>query len=322
MPVLSNMPVGAVLRYLTGNKTLLYPDETADFNIGTAQRHWERMRATEPVDKTYTEEIGRSDEHRVEAGAVPSTKEAAVPETCTPTSDGSSSPSLHEEQGPRLAAPDGSSEDPVIVVDWYSESDPERPYNWSAWKRAGVYFIILYVSTTVYMSAAIYAVAQDGVSEAFGVSATESSLGLALYVLGYGVGPMFLSPPSELPSVGRNTPYLVSMVAYLAVSFPLPSSSNLVTLLVLRFLQGFFGSPTLATGGASLTDISTQFTKPYALYQLAMFALAGPALGITLAGFTVPLMGWRWTFWEVVIITIPGLIFLVRTCTDSCRKRD
>lgn len=50
---------------------------------------------------------------------------------------------------------------------------------------------------TFYVGAAIYTPAEIQVMEEFGASQTVASLGLALYVTGYGIGPMLWSPLSE-----------------------------------------------------------------------------------------------------------------------------
>jgi DHA1 family multidrug resistance protein-like MFS transporter len=50
---------------------------------------------------------------------------------------------------------------------------------------------------TVYLGSSIYAPGEGGVMEEFHVGQTAASLGLALYVLGYGIGPMLFSPLSE-----------------------------------------------------------------------------------------------------------------------------
>jgi DHA1 family multidrug resistance protein-like MFS transporter len=161
------------------------------------------------------------------------------------------------------------------------------------------------------MAASIYSAAQEDIAEKFHVSSMVSSLGLGLYVFGYGAGPMFLSPPSELPSVGRNIPYVVAMIIYVIISIPTALAQNIGGLLFLRFLQGFFGSPLLTTGAASLGDVSSEYNKPYAYYSQAMFSLGGPALGITIAGFSVPVLGWRWSLWEIILATGPGAVLLV-----------
>jgi DHA1 family multidrug resistance protein-like MFS transporter len=47
------------------------------------------------------------------------------------------------------------------------------------------------------MGSSIYTAGLPDVMNEFGVGQTAASLGMALYVLGYGVGPMLFSPLSE-----------------------------------------------------------------------------------------------------------------------------
>src|SRR5947207_13223654 len=69
------------------------------------------------------------------------------------------------------------------------------------------------------------------------------------------MGPLIFSPLSEIPVIGRNIPYLVTFGIFVIVCVPTGLVDNFGGLLVLRFLQGFFGSPALATGGASMQDL-------------------------------------------------------------------
>lgn len=64
--------------------------------------------------------------------------------------------------------------------------------------------------------------------------------------------------------------------------------------MVLRFLAGFIGSPVLATGGASLGDIYTPKTRPYAMGIWGLAAVGGPVLGPLIGGFAVMANDWRW----------------------------
>lgn len=70
-----------------------------------------------------------------------------------------------------------------------------------------------------------------------------------------GLGPLLWAPMAEIPHFGRNVPYLATFAIYLIFCVPTALASNLGGLLVLRFLQGFFGSPCLANGGATMQDI-------------------------------------------------------------------
>jgi DHA1 family multidrug resistance protein-like MFS transporter len=213
------------------------------------------------------------------------------------------------EKGPSQPIVPTKTSDGTILVDWYSDSDPENPRNWNSRKKLLVALQIYLYTLVVYMGSSIYTPSAPAVEEKFGVSATAASLGLALYVLGYGIGPVIFSPVSEIPRVGRNPPYILTFGLFVILSIPTALVDNFAGLLVLRFLQGFFGSPCLATGGASLGDIYSLLKLPYGLTIWAAFATLGPALGPVISGFSVPAMNWRWSLWEIVWMA--GPVFLV-----------
>lgn len=50
---------------------------------------------------------------------------------------------------------------------------------------------------SVYVGSSIYTPGLQDVMKEFGVGQTAASLGMALYVLSYGIGPMLFSPLSE-----------------------------------------------------------------------------------------------------------------------------
>lgn len=200
-------------------------------------------------------------------------------------------------------------EDGAILVDWYYSDDAENPQNWSNLRRAFITTIICLYTFVVYMSSAIYTTSEQGVMEEFGVGQTEAALGLSLFVLGYGTGPLIFSPMSELPAIGRNPVYIVTMFLFTIISIPTALVHNYPGLMVLRFLQGFFGSPCLASGGASVGDMYSLMSLPYALIAWVSAAYCGPALGPLLSGYSVPVMGWRWSLLEIIWAASP--IFLV-----------
>jgi len=90
---------------------------------------------------------------------------------------------------------------------------------------------------------------------------------------------MLFSPLSELPSVGRNPPYVLSFILFMITSIVLAVIDNFPGLIVLRFLQGFFGSPILASGGASIEDIDDYLSTPYGYMYWIGAMYAGPAIG-------------------------------------------
>ena len=76
-----------------------------------------------------------------------------------------------------------------------------------------------------------------------------------LFISADGMGPLIWAPLSEIPAFGRNIPYLSTFFIFVVISVPTALVDNYAGLIILRFLQGFFGSPCLANGGASMQDM-------------------------------------------------------------------
>lgn len=119
-------------------------------------------------------------------------------------------------------SPESQSAGSTLIVSWYSPADPENPQNWSQFKKAMVAVQIDLYTFAVYLGSSIYVPATEEIMKVFNVNHTTSSLGLALYVLGYGIGPLLWSPMSEIPRLGRNIPYITTFVVFVCI-FSTPS---------------------------------------------------------------------------------------------------
>lgn len=204
------------------------------------------------------------------------------------------------------------------LVTWYGDNDPENPLNWSAFKKVFVTFELCLLTTSVYIGSSIYSVGTESVMATFGVSQVAATLGLCLFVAGYGLGPMLWSPMSEIPQIGRNPIYLGTLAVFVAFQAPTALASNFGMLLAFRFLTGFFGSPVLATGGASLSDIYAPAQRAYAMSIWGVAAVCGPTLGPVVGAFAVQFGGfnstisapWTWPIWILMWLSAFCLVFL------------
>lgn len=206
----------------------------------------------------------------------------------------------------------------IHLVTWYGDDDPENPRNWSLFKRVFVTFEICLLTTSVYIGSSIYSAGTDNVAEIFGVSKVAATLGLTLFVAGYGTGPMIFAPMSEIPQIGRNPIYLATLAVFVAFQAPTALSTNFGMLCAFRFLTGFFGSPVLATGGATLADIWRPSKRAYAMSIWGIAAVSGPTLGPLVGGFAVQYgfveggftAPWTWPIWELMWLSGFCLVFL------------
>lgn len=214
-----------------------------------------------------------------------------------------------ERQESQILAPQKTS-DGIILVDWYTTDDPENPQNWPFIKKAWATWVLWAYTFVVYCAAGIYTPSELGVKTEFNVSTSKAALGLSMYVLGYGFGPMLFSPLSEIPSIGRNLPYITTFTLYLILNVPAALTPTYAGLLVTRFLTGFFGSPCLATGGATIQDLYSFLKLPYGFAAWVASNFCAPALGPLLSGFSVTALNWRWSLYEVLIMTGPTLVMM------------
>jgi MFS transporter, DHA1 family, multidrug resistance protein len=74
---------------------------------------------------------------------------------------------------------------------------------------------------------------------------------------------MLWSPMSEVPQIGRNLIYVGTLLIFVLFQIPTALAVNFGMLLAFRFLTGFFGSPCLATGGATIGDMYTARKRAY-----------------------------------------------------------
>ncbi|KAH8880655.1 MFS general substrate transporter [Thozetella sp. PMI_491] len=330
--LIRDAPVGQVIRWVTRNKVLQYPEEKSDFKLPEA---WAQVAEGnspssqpeffEDSDTTFTSGASTSspDEENQAEEADPApyaqargdglrlARTRTREETEPYTQERLEADRQHDlEKTKSIPIAPRKTKDGAILVDWYYSDDPENPQNWSNARRAVITAVICLYTFIVYMSSAIYTTSEQGVMEEFGVDETHAALGLSLFVLGYGVGPLIFSPLSELPSIGRNPVYIVTMFLFVIISIPAAVPHNYAGLMVLRFLQGFFGSPCLASGGASVGDMYSLLNLPYALIAWVSAAYCGPALGPLLSGFSVPVMGWRWSLLEILWASVPGFLVM------------
>ncbi|KAI0068449.1 MFS transporter [Artomyces pyxidatus] len=198
----------------------------------------------------------------------------------------------------------------LLLVGWYGPTDQDNPLNWSISKKTWVMFQTCLLTFTVYIGSSIYTAGIEDVSQEFHVSTVAATVGLTLFVAGYGLGPMVWSPMSELPQVGRMPIYILTLAMFVILQVPTALATNYGMLMAFRFLTGFFGSPILATGGATIADLYVPKKRAYGITLWGVFATSAPALGPLVGGFAAHAKGWRWTIWELMWLSSFTLVLL------------
>ncbi|CEH15521.1 benomyl methotrexate resistance protein [Ceraceosorus bombacis] len=231
--------------------------------------------------------------------------EAGVKEMSEGFTDGAAPERIESRILPSKPIPKG-----VKVVGWYSDDDDENPQNWSSRKKQSVAMLISFMTFSVYASSAAYTPSIPGVMAEFQVSQVQAIMGLSLFVIAYGIGPIFFSGPSELAVLGRNRLYIPTHILLVASNFLAAFAPNYSTLMAARFMAGFFGSPALATGGASLGDMFDNLKLPIYIAVWSGGAICGPVFGPVLGGYAAQYSTWRWPLYIITILSIISLFCL------------
>jgi DHA1 family multidrug resistance protein-like MFS transporter len=124
MDIVRDSTLGQLVRWVTGNKVLLYPEENPGFAF----------------QKTNTEEFGGEKSRSCPESLSRSRTRGAGEYSASSSSESNSDPSVPQQAGN------------THIVDWYGPADPSNPMNWSPWKKRFVAFQIWSVKFQAFLS--------------------------------------------------------------------------------------------------------------------------------------------------------------------------
>ncbi|KAI0970658.1 putative MFS transporter [Xylaria arbuscula] len=201
--------------------------------------------------------------------------------------------------------PEAKSDD---IVGWESPEDPANPRNWK--KGVKITHVALISVFTLYtnLAALMFAPsAQHLVAEFNITSSFVATLTVSIYILGYVFGPFFLASMSEI--YGRLIIYHTCNILYIGFTIGCALSTNTSMFLVFRFICGWAASAPMVVGGGTVADLYEVEERGKAIALFGLGPLLGPVIGPVIGGFVAQYLGWRWTFWLILILA--GIISLL-----------
>ncbi|RJE25315.1 Major Facilitator Superfamily [Aspergillus sclerotialis] len=195
-----------------------------------------------------------------------------------------------------------SFQDPNIV-DWDGDDDPAHPRNWSKFLRN--LHVVLASVFTLYanLAASMFAPGSQQLASEFNITnSTVATFTVTIYLLGFALGPLVIAPLSEL--YGRLWIYHCSSLVYFAFTLGCALSKNTAMFIVFRFICGCAASGPTSVGGGTVADVTSQDERGKAMALFSTGPLLGPVIGPVIGGFVSENIGWRWTFWIILILVI------------------
>ncbi|GAA0287810.1 DHA1 family bicyclomycin/chloramphenicol resistance-like MFS transporter [Gracilibacillus halotolerans] len=154
----------------------------------------------------------------------------------------------------------------------------------------------------------MYLPAFPEMAEYFNTSASSIQGSLTASLLGVGLGQIIIGTMSDV--YGRRTPLFISMIVFTLASLACAFAPNILTLVIMRFIQGFAGAAGLVISRAIARDLysGVELTKFFAMIVLvsSVAPLVAPLSGGMILSFT-PWMG--------VFIFLTGLGVLLTAMT-------
>lgn len=215
----------------------------------------------------------------------------------------------------------GSESEPFVC-----EFIPNDPRNPRAWTTSRKWTVCLAASATTFVvsfCSSAYTGAQSGLMAEFDSSEIVVTLGLALFLVGYIIGPLLWGPLSEL--YGRRYLMIGTLALLTAFNAGTAGANNIATLLACRFLGSIFGSSPMTNAGGAVADLFPAAKRgvPVAIFAAGPFL--GPALGPIIGGFTGEYAGWRWVMGVMTITSgvlwILGIFLIPETYTPVILER-
>ncbi|KUI71669.1 hypothetical protein VM1G_07090 [Cytospora mali] len=114
-----------------------------------------------------------------------------------------------------------------------------------------------------------------------------------------------------------NPIYVISWLLLVIFQIPLALAPNIVTVIVCRLLQGFFGSAPLTNTGGTISDMWARNESGPAMAIYGLSSTFGPPLALVISGWIALDMGWRWLFWIYMAILGGVWILLVLTVPET-----
>lgn len=268
---------------------------------------------------------------------IPSTDEDRIPSTSASSSSSLSSNASHVATNRQVKQPLGLqstsnttitqhkkglshsvSHQPVYEVTFAGLDEPADPEDISRHltmvRKYYIAMLITITSMVITMISSCWTFVSPHIMSHFHISHEVSVLGITFYVFGLAIGPLFLSPISEL--YGRRITFIFSLTLSIIWQCLTTWSKSVVGVMFGRFLSGFCGSSFLSVAGGTISDIFDKhtITVPMSIYTTA--AMLGPSLGPIVSGALYH-ADYKWSFITFLIASGVCLVIIIGTIPET-----
>jgi MFS transporter, DHA1 family, multidrug resistance protein len=159
-------------------------------------------------------------------------------------------------------------------------------------RKMQVTYIVCSMALSLSYASSAYTASTQHLITYFNVSEEVIILGVAIYVIGFAVGPLLFGPAAQV--FGHRAVYISTFIAFTGFSFGVSEAKNIATILFCRFFAAMFGSSAFSNAPATIGDIVLPKNAYRYLLNYGIAVFAGPVLGPLIGAFIDHRAGWRW----------------------------
>ncbi|KAK1753135.1 quinidine resistance protein 2 [Echria macrotheca] len=187
-------------------------------------------------------------------------------------------------------------------------------------RRTKLFIVFMTAFATLFspFSSFIYLPAITPIAHDYGRSIADINLTVTLYQVMQAIAPLFLGDLSD--QLGRRPVYLLSFTIFLGANIGLALQDDYAALMVLRALQSTGCSATVAIGSAVMADFTTAADRGGYITAVQSSTMFAPALAPVVGGILTQFLGWRSTFWFLVIAAGVFLAVYIPFVPETARK--
>ncbi|QHE86071.1 multidrug effflux MFS transporter [Hydrogenophaga sp. BPS33] len=161
----------------------------------------------------------------------------------------------------------------------------------------------------------MYLPALPDIGHSLGGDVGAVQMSLTAFFLSLGVGQLLYGPVSDM--VGRKPPLYFGLGLFTLASVGCALSTDIQTLVALRFLQGLGAAAGMAIPRAVVRDLHTGNDAARLMSLLMLVFSVSPILAPLAGSGVIALTGWRGVFWVVALASVAGLALVYATLQET-----
>ncbi|KPI44170.1 Protein HOL1 [Cyphellophora attinorum] len=187
-----------------------------------------------------------------------------------------------------------------VILEPQPHDSPNDPLNWSSWRRDAALLSLGFYCAVAGGITPILAAGFKKVAETYHVTFEQVALTTGLYMMGLGVGGLFMSPTAIL--YGKRPVYLISSVACIGTSIWCAFSPSYGSLVAARVFQGISVSPVECLPSATIAEIFFLHERAYRIGIYGLLLLGGKNIMPLISAVIIQASNWRWVFKTIAIV--------------------